>query len=62
VVQREQGLHGFIERDDRGGDIFCHMHQVDDDCDEPMAGDKVTFIAGTSRDGRSCACRVIVVK
>ena len=49
--------YGFIERDDRSGDIFCHVSEIPEEYDYPKQGDKVTFIEGADRVGRSVACR-----
>ena len=44
---------GFIAPDDAGKDVFFHIDDMADSVDiEPVAGDVVQFVVGTSKDGR----------
>jgi cold shock protein len=53
--------YGFITTADYR-DIFAHISQVSNDCDEPRKGERVTFIEDKGRDGRPYARRIVVVK
>jgi CspA family cold shock protein len=53
--------YGFITTADCR-DIFAHISQVSDECDDPTKGDRVNFIEDIGKDGRPYARRIVVVK
>jgi CspA family cold shock protein len=57
---QERGF-GFITTADYR-DIFAHISQISDECDDPAKGDRVTFIEDKGRDGRPYARRIAVIK
>jgi cold shock CspA family protein len=54
--------YGFIVPDGGGADLFAHISQVSNDCDDPQKGDRVSFIIDKGRDGRPCARQIVVVE
>jgi cold shock CspA family protein len=44
-----------------GAHYFYHVSAVAEDSPDPQIGDRVTFVVGTGRDGRSCANKVAVL-
>jgi cold shock CspA family protein len=53
---------GFITVTGNGeqADVFLHISEVDEACDDPVAGDTVTFVIGQSR-GRPAAKQIKIV-
>ena len=51
---------GFIIQDGGGPDYFFHISQVNDACEDPVKGSRVTFEESKDRDGRVCAQNVLV--
>ena len=51
---------GFIIQDDGAPDLFFHISQVNETCEEPVKGSRVSFTEGKDRDGRPCAQNVVV--
>jgi cold shock protein len=52
---------GFLERDDGGDDIFCHIRAVENCQDNGLEiGQRVSFDVLTERDGRTKATLVRV--
>jgi cold shock CspA family protein len=62
TVKWFNGERGFIVADDGYREIFAHISQVADECDEPRKGDRVNFVEDMGRDGRPYARRIVVVK
>jgi CspA family cold shock protein len=52
--------YGFIQLAD-GGDIFFHITDLENDANDPMQGDGVSFIRSASRDGKPRAIKVTVM-
>jgi CspA family cold shock protein len=55
-MYKPEGGWGFIRADD-GSDIFFHVTDFDQRFDEPIKGDRVSFVAGM-RNGRPRAHNV----
>jgi cold shock CspA family protein len=51
---------GFITYGAYGDEIFAHISQVDEQCDDPQKGDQVEFIKDVGRDGRPYARQIVV--
>jgi cold shock protein len=58
----DEKAFGFIVPDDGGADLFAHVSQVSNDCDDPQKGDRVSYIVDTGRDGRKIARQIVVVE
>jgi CspA family cold shock protein len=53
---------GFIIQDDGSPELFFHISQVNEACEEPVKGSRISFTVGKSRDGRPCAQNVTVTE
>jgi len=61
VLWNESRGFGFIAPDAGGGDIFCHVKNVESG-DDVLIGDRVSYETTTTADGRLRASRVRVVR
>jgi cold shock protein len=43
-------------------DVFAHISQLSDECDDPEKGDRVNFLEDMGKDGRAFARRIVVLK
>jgi cold shock CspA family protein len=58
----DEKAYGFIVPDDGGADLFAHISQVSNDCDDPQKGDRVSYIVDKGKDGRPVGRRIVVLR